>query len=126
MKENMKLTKQATSLLNITLEECAEVVQSISKIFRFGMDGTHPDRPLETNKMHLEEEIGDLLCMIQLLESQGLLDAAVVEVAMHKKLDKLKFWSPEVFDNLTESDNKHTRKRRMFSPKVARNIFPPP
>jgi len=120
----MKLTKQATALLNITLEECAEVVQAISKIFRFDMDGTHPDRPLETNKMHLEEEIGDLLCMIQLLESQGLLDAAAVEVAMHKKLDKLKFWSPEVFGSSTELDNK--QKRRMFSPKVVRNIFPPP
>lgn len=104
----MKLTKQTTAALNITLEECAEVVQAISKIFRFGLDSSHPNRPGYTNKMHLEEEIGDLLCMIQLLKNQGLLDDSEVEIAMRKKLVKLQTWAPDVFE---VSDKP---KRRMF------------
>ena len=42
----------------ICQEECAEVAQAISKVFRFGVDGEHLGA---TNRERLEEEIGDLL-----------------------------------------------------------------
>ena len=44
-------------ILLIAQEECAEVTQAISKVFRFGIDEVYNDR---TNKQRLTEEVGDL------------------------------------------------------------------
>ena len=87
------MNKQHSELLNITLEEAAEVVQAISKVFRFGWNSCHPDTPGHTNKMHLEEEVGDLLCMIDLLQDRGLLDQDSVAAAFYNKKEKLSKWS---------------------------------
>ena len=87
------MNKQHAELLNITLEEAAEVVQAISKIFRFGWDSCHPDRPGHTNKMHLEEEIGDLLCLVEILEERGLVDSNAIAAAFYNKKEKLAKWS---------------------------------
>ena len=77
-------------ILLITQEECAEVTQAISKVFRFGMDDTHNG---ETNREHLEEEIGDLLCMIDLMIDSGMVSESAVMTAKHEKLAKLTTWS---------------------------------
>jgi len=77
-------------ILLITQEECAEVTQAISKVFRFGMDDTHNG---ETNREHLEEEIGDLMCMIDLLIDNGIVSEAAVMAAKNEKLNKLMTWS---------------------------------
>jgi NTP pyrophosphatase (non-canonical NTP hydrolase) len=87
------MSKQISEVLNITLEECAEVTQAISKIFRFGFYSEHPNTPGITNKMHLEEEIGDLLCMIDILQEKGILDKNQINEAFHEKRNKLKVWS---------------------------------
>ena len=77
-------------IMLIAQEECAEVTQAISKVFRFGIDGVHNGR---TNKQRLEEEVGDLMCMIQLMHEHGLIDAEkTVDAAEHKR-EKLKKWS---------------------------------
>jgi NTP pyrophosphatase (non-canonical NTP hydrolase) len=96
------MNKQTRELLNITLEECAEVTQAISKVFRFGMCSTHPATPNVTNKDHLEEEIGDLLCMIDLLQEKGVLDANAIAAAFHNKREKLKTWSPDALLDIVE------------------------
>ena len=70
--------------LVITQEECAEVIQVISKIFRFGLD---------ENDHRLEDEIGDVLCMIDLLIVQGVIDPHKLELAKRIKAEKLKRWS---------------------------------
>ena len=41
-------------ILLITQEECAEVTQAISKVFRFGASATHNGK---TNQEHLAEEV---------------------------------------------------------------------
>ena len=74
----------------IVQEECAEVVQAISKVFRFGMDESYNDR---TNKQRLEEETGDLLCMIQLMIEKGIIDESKVFKASTQKRIKLEQWS---------------------------------
>ena len=80
-------------ILLILQEECAEVTQAISKCFRFGPDQIKPGES-KTNIQHLEEELGDLLAMIDLLikknvgvEEVGLLNAKV------NKIEKLRKWS---------------------------------
>jgi len=65
------------------MEECAEVSVECSKIIRF-------DDATLTN---LEKEIGDLLCMIDILHQQGHLDAQRIINQVHKKRQKLEKWS---------------------------------
>jgi len=79
-------------ILDITQEECAEVVVAVSKISRFGIDNYKPGKPL-TNRQHLEEEVGDLLAMIDLMRDFGVIDMKSVEVARVAKIEKLKQWS---------------------------------
>jgi NTP pyrophosphatase (non-canonical NTP hydrolase) len=77
-------------IMLIAQEECAEVTQAISKVFRFGMDAVHNER---TNKQRLEEEIGDLMCMLQMMSERGLIDWGIVSLAAGAKKIKLKTWS---------------------------------
>ena len=74
----------------ITQEECAEVVQAISKVMRFGLDSTHNGK---SNRDHLEEELGDLQCMINLLIEVGVCDMVSVLDASKRKRNKLRQWS---------------------------------
>ena len=70
--------------LVITQEECAEVIQVISKVFRFGLD---------ENDHRLEDEIGDLLCMIEILVNLGVVRSDKLDLAKRVKAEKLKRWS---------------------------------
>lgn len=80
----------------IAQEECAEVTQAISKVFRFGFDSEYQGR---TNKQRLEEEIGDLMCMLQMMEERELIDWTLVSLAANAKKIKLKTWS-----NINDND----------------------
>jgi len=82
-------------ILVITQEECAEVIQEISKIFRFGIDELHKDGMLHQEK--LETEVGDLLCMISLMTQHGLVRSNMVTQAIENKQIKLKQWS-KIYD----------------------------
>lgn len=92
------MEKADRELMNITLEECAEVTQAISKVFRFGWDSTHPDTPNVSNKMHLEEEVGDLMFMLNLLLEKGILNETNVNIAFLNKGAKLRKWAPSIFE----------------------------
>jgi NTP pyrophosphatase (non-canonical NTP hydrolase) len=81
----------------IAQEECAEVVQAISKCFRFGPNDEYNG---VTNKQRLEEEVGDLLCMIRLMMNQGIIDENIVNAASIQKKIKLERWS-NVFNKET-------------------------
>lgn len=74
----------------ILQEECAEVTQAISKVFRFGIEGMHKG---VSNREHLEEEIGDLMCMIDLMIDRGIVNEMSVMIAKGEKLNKLAQWS---------------------------------
>lgn len=71
-------------LLTITMEECGEVIQECAKIQRFG---------LQNNEDRLQSEVGDLMCMIELLEEYNLIDMDAVKIASYHKRNKLKKWS---------------------------------
>ncbi len=87
-----------SEILLITQEECAEVTQAISKVFRFGMDDEYNG---VSNREHLEEEIGDLMCMIDLLIDNGVVSEAAVMTAKNEKLNKLMTWS-KIFSEMNE------------------------
>ena len=77
-------------IMLIAQGECAEVTQAISKVFRFGIDGMHNGA---TNKQRLEEEVGDLLCMIEMMVEKNIIDGKAVAQAGIKKKEKLAKWS---------------------------------
>jgi len=82
--------EQDREVMLILQEECAEVTQAISKVFRFGIEGIHNG---VTNREHLEEEVGDLMCMIDLLIDAGIVSEAAVMTAKAEKMNKLAQWS---------------------------------
>ena len=81
----IKMKDPLEELMVITMEECAEVAQACSKIWRFGYD---PDK-LEK----LEREVGDLMCMIDLMHKYDLISFTNVDKYTNEKYEKLKEYS---------------------------------
>ena len=78
-------------ILIITQEEAAEVIQEISKVFRFGIDDSHRDGM--THRQRLTTEVGDLLAMIDLMLDSKMIDPAQLEMAKQAKTAKLRKYS---------------------------------
>lgn len=90
----LKHNDSATELLTILQEECAEVIQEASKIKRFGQTSENTDR--------LAKEVGDLVCMIELLQEWEVVSYSAIEDARQEKLQKLKIWSNLFLDEYEE------------------------
>ena len=89
----MLKNKKEDEILLIAQEECAEVTQAISKIFRFGFDAKHP-KEKRNNRERLEEELGDLLAMVELITDNNVgITVEGLETAKKNKFKKLKKWS---------------------------------
>jgi NTP pyrophosphatase (non-canonical NTP hydrolase) len=86
------MNTKTKEILNILQEECAEVIQAVSKCDRFGIDNFKPGKP-KTNREHLAEELGDLQAMIDLCITFDLVDSEQVNIAADNKIAKLKKWS---------------------------------
>ena len=86
------MNSKEIEVMNILQEECAEVIQAVSKVNRFGLDNFKPGKP-KTNREHLEEELGDMLAMIDIMLEINLVDIDKLEVAKKAKIVKLKQWS---------------------------------
>ena len=85
------ITDKTQEALVILQEECAEVIQAVSKCYRFGLDNSHKSGL--TQRANLEMEVGDMLALVDILVEQGILDQDGLELAMDKKKEKLKIWS---------------------------------
>lgn len=79
-------------VMDILQEEAAEVIQAVSKIRRFGMDNAKYGEG-QTNREHLEEELGDLLAMIDILLINEVVSWSNLHKAKRAKIEKLKKWS---------------------------------
>jgi NTP pyrophosphatase (non-canonical NTP hydrolase) len=77
-----KLTK-LNELMVITMEECGELIQACSKSSRC-------DDYINTS---LKEEIGDVMCMIELIKSNGLITQREIDNQIQLKRMKLMKWS---------------------------------
>ena len=64
------LTDKEKEILIITAEECGEVVQAVSKLLRFGKENV----AAYSNVDRLNQEVGDLLCMVDLLIEFGIIN----------------------------------------------------
>lgn len=88
--------EQVCLTLDILQEECGEAVVAASKIKRFGpndvnpVDGSH-------NVDNLIQELGDVLCMIELSSEMLGVDMMLIREARDRKLIKLHEFAPTLF-----------------------------
>jgi len=85
--------RNTKDVMGILTEECAEVIQAVSKINRFGL---HDEWQGITNKQSLITEIGDVLAIIKILmyETDINIKEADIELAIEAKLKKLEIYLP--------------------------------
>ena len=76
-------------VLICTMEECGEVIQACSKVIRTDGDAKY--------LKNLQDEVGDVLCMVEILHMAGLLDEKKLMRRMKAKKKKLERWST-IFD----------------------------
>jgi NTP pyrophosphatase (non-canonical NTP hydrolase) len=86
------MNEAVNEAMDILQEECAEVIQAVSKCRRFGLNNIKPSKD-RTNLECLEEEIGDLMAMIDILVDKNILLWDNLELAKTAKKEKLKKWS---------------------------------
>jgi NTP pyrophosphatase (non-canonical NTP hydrolase) len=83
------LTPAQAERLAFLAEECAEVIQAVTKIQRHGFDSYNPDAPQKGDNRHqLEVELGDLTAAMGLCNDGGDVDAA--HVRTHKLAKRAK------------------------------------
>ena len=84
----MRKLDEYQELLTITAEECGELIQACAKAMR------KQDIDLE----NLKDEIGDVMCMIELLQEWDIVSWTEIENRVEHKRNKLKQWSGLVDD----------------------------
>lgn len=86
------MNETVSETMDILQEECAEVIQAVSKCRRFGLNNIKPGKD-RTNLACLEEEVGDLLAMVDILVEKNILSLDKLKEANKAKKEKLKKWS---------------------------------
>jgi NTP pyrophosphatase (non-canonical NTP hydrolase) len=83
-------------ILTILAEECAEVIQAICKIKRFGMPN---------NEEQLKQELADLQCMINLVYDLEVIEYSDTDIwnRIKAKQEKLKIYS-NIFNDEAAQD----------------------
>ena len=80
--------EKLTELMVITMEECGELTQACSKVLRTDFK----DHALQD----LKQEVADVVCMIELMKKNGLVDDTDIVQGIQNKMEKL-----EIYSNLT-------------------------
>lgn len=84
-------TPYEREIIEILIEECAEVQQRGTKMLRFGVREVQPGQSL-TNTARLAHEVGDLLEIIDLAVNAGLMDPRDIEAGrVHKRAQLKKY-----------------------------------
>ena len=80
--------EKLTELMIITMEECGELTQACSKVLRTDFK----DYALQD----LKQEVADVVCMIELMKKNGLVNDSDIDQGIQNKMEKL-----EIYSNLT-------------------------
>jgi NTP pyrophosphatase (non-canonical NTP hydrolase) len=72
-------------MLIITMEECGELVHACSKVIR--------TKGRAKYRRNLRDEIGDVMCMIEILKMSGMVTEEQIQERMKEKEKKLRKWS---------------------------------
>ena len=77
--------KKREELFVITMEECGELIQACSKMIR--------SKGKTKYERNLQDEVGDVVCMIEILKMNGLVNDKLIEERVKEKKEKLMKWS---------------------------------
>jgi hypothetical protein len=89
---------QVMEALDLLQEECAEIIQMISKIRRFGWSSYHPSDPeKKSNHRLFNDEVGDFEVLKNYLIEAQILDPIHLSNRIKFKKGKLKKYS-KIFD----------------------------
>ena len=80
--------EKLTELMIITMEECGDLTQACSKVLRTDFK----DYALQD----LKQEVADVVCMIELMKKNGLVNDSDIDQGIQNKMEKL-----EIYSNLT-------------------------
>lgn len=84
-----KLNPAQEERLDMLAEECAEIIQTISKIKLHGYESYHPDDPdMETNAEALARECGDAAGVLEHLLDHGDIDAELIDKSRRTKMHR--------------------------------------
>tara|TARA_B100000424_G_C22940820_1_gene500639 strand:- start:2280 stop:2552 length:273 start_codon:yes stop_codon:yes gene_type:complete len=86
----MSPINELQQLMIITAEECGELTQRCSKIIRKYSSKKEIE---EEQRVKLIEEVGDVLCMINLMVEHNITNWKELEDRVNVKKNKLKVWS---------------------------------
>ena len=86
----MKTLDERQQLMVILMEECGELTQVCSKLLRKRY--TQNEISNET-KYKLTKEVADVMCMIELMKEEGLIEHHEIVKGIQEKRDKIKIWS---------------------------------
>lgn len=81
-------TPAEAELLDVLIEEAAEVIQRATKMKRFGVLEVEPGQPL-SNVARLSHEVGDFAAVLARCSNAGLVDDALSMAAAYQKEEKL-------------------------------------
>lgn len=84
--------KENENLMLVTIEECAEVQQALSKCLRFGVEDHHPDFPKETNEEQLLIEFYQLTAMFEELQKKKIINnwpSEKIQAVKKEKIEKV-------------------------------------
>ena len=77
--------KKREELFVITMEECGELIQACSKMIR--------SKGKTKYERNLHDDVGDVVCMIEILKMNGLINDKQIEERVKEKKEKLMKWS---------------------------------
>jgi NTP pyrophosphatase (non-canonical NTP hydrolase) len=89
MNDETQLTPAEREALDLLTEECGEVLQEIGKIGRFGIDCSYSG---PTNRERLQKECGQLLAVMALMVSMGMLNEDGLQEALEEKMRIMPRW----------------------------------
>lgn len=95
VEKNGTLTEAQLEILDVTQEECSEVIQAASKIKRCGPDfiPTVGYGPQITARQVFTKEIGDALLCIEEAAAAGLIDIELLHAHVEQKQARLRSWT---------------------------------
>lgn len=86
-----KLSPSEAERLTLVAEECAEVIQAITKIQRHGYESHHPDGG-PTNRQDLEKELGQLQLAIGVMLKAEDISEISINDACDRKAAEINRW----------------------------------
>ena len=79
-------------LLTCLSEECGEIIQSVSKALRFGLDDSYPEKAI-TNRQEIFTEFVDLMGVMEYLIREGvIIPSENVGEQIENKIAKINKW----------------------------------